>query len=587
MFSSWDSVKLFNAINRRQVFYLVLLTLLVNTFEILGLSLFIPIIDLFQSKGGNVTAATTFISNVVVYIGLSPTLPVFLLLLCVMFLVKAVLTMWMRYVSVRMASDLQDRVRCMLFQSFVGSYVSFIHGQRQGTLLSVLGEHTSQVGQGFFLFVQVVAQWITVLAYMIFVFLVSWQLSLVALLLGLSMYPVIRWIGKKAYQYGEQSTFAVEAAQHSALEALQAKKLVNAMNWGIPVNNCYRACSAAVRDAWQWMAFWSNSPGIVLQPLSVMILSILILLSVRYELSIALLGAFVMAFLRLLPTVQSVLTMGSGIHACRPGIDRVQEMLDQSLKQQEPSGSAPFPFLKSCVRLSSVHFHYDAGVSVLNDLTLEISRGSTVGIVGSSGSGKTTVADLLTGLYKPTSGHVFVDGVDLNDLDIKQYRSKIAYVPQDAFLFHDTIRNNLTLGLERDVLTEELREACEQAGAWGFVIQRKDGLDTVLGDRGIQLSGGQRQRLAMARALLRKPDFLILDEATSALDHESERGIRHALEQLRASGKVTVLIIAHRFTTIQHVDCIYQIKHGHALKLGSWKQAKEALLAAGQDLELA
>lgn len=579
-------MNIFASINKWQVLALVCLMLVVSSFEMFGLSLFIPIIDLFQREGAKTTSFTTYLSGIVTSLGLRPSLNVFLVLLSLLFLVKGTLAMWMRFVSVNIASGLQHRIRVALFNALLGSDVAYINGQRQGALLSALNEHTQRASQTFFILVQAATQWVTILVYAVFVLLISWQLSLVALGCGLFIFPMIRRIGWQAHDHGRRLTSALESVQHTALEVLQAKKLVNAMNWQKPLSEGYRALSISVRDEWKWMAFWSNSPSIILQSVSVVILSVLIWGSMRFGLSGSMLGAFVLAFIRLLPAAQSASALGADFRANLPAIHRVEEILTQAATRQEPSGGLPFASLQRSIRLESVGFRYDSSDRVLDNLDIEIPRGKIVAFVGPSGAGKTTIADIIMGLHRPESGKVLVDGTDLNTLDIKSYRARIAYVPQEPVLFHGSIRDNLTLGLVQPVSDEEIRRVCELVGAWEFVSQRSEGLATLIGDRGVLFSGGQRQRLVLVRALLRKPDLLILDEATSALDQESEQWVKQAMQRLRAEGRCTIVVIAHRFATIEKADGIYRIADGRALDLGRWEEAKAQLLSARQELEL-
>jgi len=577
---------LLKKISVARVGVLIALILLINAFELLGLSLFIPIIDLFQSKGGVTSGLTQTMLNFLSALGLPAVLPTFLVLLSLLFLVKGGLIMWMRHISVKMAAEIQNQLRSVLFHDFLEARTDFINGHKQGALLSVLSEHTVRTGQAFFTLIQVVAQWVTVLAYLSFVLWISWKLTVTALVMGAGAAPIIRWMGRQAHQHGKDYTQALEETQHRALEGLQAKKLVNAMNWGGALERRFREGSGAVRHHWQWMAFWSNSPGIVIQPISVIILSLIIWFSLYFDLSVAFLGAFALAFTRLLPNVQSVISMGADFQANKPSVDRVFGLLEAAAAASEPTGKGDFHGMQRCIKLEGVRYRYPGREPVLNGLDLIIAKGQTVALVGPSGSGKTTIADLILGLYRPEAGRVMIDNIDLAELELRRYRERIAYVSQEAVLFHDTIRSNLILGLEWSVGDDELRAACEKAGAWEFIAQRSGGLDAIIGDRGVQLSGGQRQRLALARALLRRPEILILDEATSALDHESEQWITQMLCDLQASGRFTIIVIAHRYTTIQHADHIYEIRSDGARSLGNWEQAKAYLVRESHALAI-
>ena len=192
-----------------------------------------------------------------------------------------------------------------------------------------------------------------------------------------------------------------------------------------------------------------------------------------------------------------------------------------------------------------------------------------VGLIGSSGAGKTTVADLLLRLFRPNSGKILLDGKDIEEINIKSWRKKIGYVSQDVFLLNDTIKNNIKF-FDKSVSSEDIANAVEAASARDFIQKLPDGLNTIVGERGIKLSAGQRQRIALARVLARNPEILILDEATSALDNKSELLVQGAIENLK--GKVTVLAIAHRLSTVMNSDRLLVLEKGRILEEGAPRQ---------------
>ena len=226
------------------------------------------------------------------------------------------------------------------------------------------------------------------------------------------------------------------------------------------------------------------------------------------------------------------------------------------------------------LELQHVSHRYDeAQRDAVHDITLDIVPGETVAFVGSSGSGKSTMLNLVLGFVRPTSGRILLDGVDMQDLDLRTVRRSVSVVPQESVLFEGTIRENIAYGLD-DVSDDRLRAALRDANAAEFVDRLPDGWDTVVGERGARLSGGQRQRLAIARALVRDPRILLLDEATSALDPESEELVKEALNRLM-KGRTT-LVVAHRLSTIRQADRIVVLEHGEVVEVGS----HDALVAA-------
>jgi len=226
--------------------------------------------------------------------------------------------------------------------------------------------------------------------------------------------------------------------------------------------------------------------------------------------------------------------------------------------------------VKREIRFAHVGFRYDktAGASTIEALDLVIPTGSTVAIVGRTGAGKSTLADLLLGLVSPDIGAVEIDGVPLMGAILGPWRRSVGYVPQDNFFFHDTIRANLLWACP-EATQADMERALAVAAADEFVAALPQGLDTVIGERGIRLSGGERQRIGLARALLGRPTLLLLDEATSALDYQTERAVQAAIERLH--GSMTIAIIAHRLSTIRHADRIFVLDRGRLVQQGSWE----------------
>jgi subfamily B ATP-binding cassette protein MsbA len=250
---------------------------------------------------------------------------------------------------------------------------------------------------------------------------------------------------------------------------------------------------------------------------------------------------------------------------------RIEALLRQPLSEEYDPHRYPIQRMQEGIRLESVSFAYGEK-EVLRGITLEIPVGTRVALVGPSGAGKTTLADLICGFYQPTTGKIYIDGRPLSSIDPKAYRRLLGIVPQDGILFHATLLENITYGAEG---TNEARvwEALEMAQARSFVEELPEGLYTMVGEKGQRFSGGQRQRLALARALYRRPQLLILDEATSALDSESEAKIHAALAALPRS--YTLIFIAHRLSTVRHADWIYVLDQGQIVEEGT----HESLLA--------
>jgi subfamily B ATP-binding cassette protein MsbA len=246
--------------------------------------------------------------------------------------------------------------------------------------------------------------------------------------------------------------------------------------------------------------------------------------------------------------------------------ERIFEILDEPEEIADVAGARELPPGDGRIRFEDVTFEYDEGRTVLEGIELELEPGTTVALIGHTGSGKTSLASLVPRFYDVSGGRLLVDGADVRSVKLASLRRSIGIVAQDPFLFSATVRDNIAFG-RADATDEEVEHAARLAQAHEFVAELPDGYDTVIGERGITLSGGQRQRIAIARALLIDPPILILDEATSALDTESERLVQEAIDRL-LKGR-TVFVIAHRLSTIAHATQILVLDRGRLVERGT------------------
>lgn len=247
------------------------------------------------------------------------------------------------------------------------------------------------------------------------------------------------------------------------------------------------------------------------------------------------------------------------------GLDRTEELMNMESEESNPKRKVNIGKIVGEIQFNNVCFSYQNDNPILKNVTFDVSSGQTIALVGSSGSGKSTIAGLIASFYNPNSGSILIDGIDLSTITVDSYRSQLGLVLQDDFLFEGTIKDNILFAKPK-ATDEELKQAIQQAYVDEFTDRFEKGINTVIGERGIKLSGGQRQRVAIARAIIANPRILILDEATSSLDSESEMLIQKSLENLTA-GRTTI-VIAHRLSTIKKADQILVIENGQILEKG-------------------
>ncbi len=284
------------------------------------------------------------------------------------------------------------------------------------------------------------------------------------------------------------------------------------------------------------------------------------------------LSLYAVAGYKLLPALQKAFSAAAKLRHNYPVLEKLHDDLVFSLQPQEEFQEeiTPIPVNKS-IKLNHLNFSYSKTENpILNDFNLDILKGQTIAFIGSTGSGKTTLVDLIVGLLHPTDGSIDIDDVSINPANVESWRANLAYVPQEVFLFDDTIVQNITLGIrDNQIDSKLLKKVTKIANIYDFIKEElPEGFETKIGERGVRLSGGQRQRLGLARALYSNPEVLILDEATSALDSITEKEVIESLKLLPQN--ITTIIIAHRLSTVRHADQIYILKEGQIADQGTY-----------------
>jgi len=271
----------------------------------------------------------------------------------------------------------------------------------------------------------------------------------------------------------------------------------------------------------------------------------------------------------LVATIMQMVAIGTQLTEALAGLERTREILHELPEDQDPKRTALLNDVCGNIDFSRVSFSYDGSRTVLNDISFHAEPGTVTALVGSSGSGKSTIIGLISAFHTPSQGRVLVDGVDLSTVRLDSYRTRLGVVLQESFLFDGTIRENVAFS-RPESSEEEIMRACRIARVDEFAESFPDKYDTVVGERGVKLSGGQRQRISIARAILAEPGILILDEATSSLDSESEAMIQHGLSYLM-QGRTT-FVIAHRLSTIRRADQILVVEQGKIVERGTHKE---------------
>ncbi len=413
---------------------------------------------------------------------------------------------------------------------------------------------------------------ITIMVFICILVLMSWQLTVIATFALAIVALVNQTAVRKSKVFGAELSQLSRKYSSRIVEILSGIRLVKGT---ANEDDEYDAISKLIADR-EVSEYRSQLLFAGIAPLNE-VCSIIALISVaalgrmamaeQIEVFSSILLAYLLVLFRMLPTIGQLNSTRSQLANVGPSVTVVSQFLRRDDKPFMKAGARQYTQLKHGIRFKNLSFSYPGNdKQVLNKINLHLKKGKTLALVGASGAGKSTLADLLPRFYDPSGGRIEIDGYDLKSFDIKSFRRRLGIVSQDTFLFNATVRENLIYG-RPEATDDEIKDAMDRANAYEFIEALPQGLETMIGDRGVLLSGGQRQRLAIARALLQDPDILILDEATSALDTISERLVQKAIDDL--SRNRTTLVIAHRLSTVQNADQIAVMDQGRVVETGT------------------
>jgi ATP-binding cassette subfamily C protein len=538
--------------------------------EGIGLLMLVPLLGLagLDVQQGALAPIARGLAAGFAALGLPATLLAVLGAFVVIVSAQAQFARWQTLVNAELQEDLVASLRQRLYRAIVGTGWLFFSRRRAAELVHALTSEVERVRDATDSLLRLLATILVTLVYVAFALRLSPALGLVVLLCGGGLLMGLRGRRAAAWAAGEgvsRATSRLFTAITEHLGGLKTAKCYDAVDR-------HAAIFATLTEGLRGLQIAATRNRVAaklgLDVGSVIVLSLIIYVSLailRQPTAQVLLLLFL--FARIIPRYTFILTCYHAFLHDAPAFAALTELHAECRAAAEPGTThTQAVALRRALSLENVTFAYEAGAPVLHELDLTIPAGRITALVGPSGAGKSTVADLILGLLTPQTGRVLVDGTPLRPEHLPAWRDGIGYVAQDTYLFHDTVRANL-LWARPTATEEDLRRAVDLAAA-DFLTRLPDGLDTLIGDRGIRLSGGERQRLALARALLRNPALLILDEATNALDAANEQRILGAIENLR--GAMTILVISHRLATVRGADIIYVIEDGRLMEAGPW-----------------
>ena len=542
-----------------------------------GIAALLPLIGLVIDAEGAGGTLTLYVKQVFALVGLELSLGGLLVLIVVAVALKALLMLLamaqVGYAAAHVAMDLRLAFIRALLQARWTHFVD----RRAGDMASAVSIEPTRAANAYVAACRSLSGAIQLLIYLTLSVAISWEVSLVALAVGAVGTVALSRLVAMSRRAGQNQTEHQKSFMTRLLQGLDGMKPLKAMaregSIGPLIEGDIRGLNHAQRTIVVTREALKESHEIIR---AVAVAGGLYVFVAVWGQPVEGLLVLVLLFMRTLQKVSLLQSHYQSAAINQPAFAFLRSTIATAEGAREPGQGGTVPRLASAIALREVSFSYGRG-NVLENVSMTLPAGSFIAVVGSSGAGKTTVADLIIGLLRPQRGEVWIDDLPMRDIDVKAWRSMIGYVPQETFLFHDTVMANVTLG-DSGISRADVETALRRAEAWEFVAALPDGMDAVVGERGARLSGGQRQRVAIARALIRNPALLILDEATTALDPETEAGIVATVRRL--AGKVTVLSISHQPAMRQAADISYRLDKGRAERDGAADNRPE-MLAAG------
>ncbi|PKF75380.1 ABC transporter ATP-binding protein [Chryseobacterium sp. PMSZPI] len=489
-----------------------------------------------------------------------------------MFLLRNMFRYFGAFLLINYRVGVTKDLRGAMYRKILSLPVSFFTESRKGDLMSRMSNDVGEVeGNILGSLVELINAPFMLISTLVSLFFLSAEMTLFSLLVLPVMGTMIALVGKSLKKDSHEAQNEMGTIFSIVDETLKSSKVIKIFNAEKIMDNRFMKSM----NKWISSSISLGRKKELASPMSEFLGSITFLIIAWYggkqiiveqSISPADFLVFLGLFFQILPPAKSLSTSISNVQKGEASLKRVLEILDADVKIEEVAEPVSISTLQNNIEFKDIGFYYDKSNLILKNFNLTIPKGKTVALVGQSGSGKTTIANLLARFYDVSEGEILIDGTDIKHLKLQEYRQLLGMVTQESVLFNDSVYNNILMG-KPDATREEVIAAAKIANADSFISNLAQGYDTNIGDDGNKLSGGQKQRVSIARAVLKNPPIMILDEATSALDTESERFVQDALEKMMENR--TSLVIAHRLSTIQKADWIVVMEKGDIVEQGT------------------
>ncbi|WP_249315728.1 ABC transporter ATP-binding protein [Bacillus sp. FJAT-49711] len=569
---------LFNKREKNKLLILLFMMVISALLETLGIGLIVPLVSIITNP--DIIREQPIIAQIYELFKFQSTTSFMIfsvVVLLLVFVLKNFYILLYQYTQNRLILNQQVKLSERLFNEYLTKPYSFHLQRNTSELLRNVNREIPKVLQGIMMSgFQLITEGLVVLCILSLLLVTATTATITSsILLGGGVFLFFKVFRKKMIALGKEQQIASGMMIKWINQGLGASKEIKVSGKEKFFVNAYTKQSQISANNSRYIMMLEQTPRLFIETLLVAIVLITMLIIIFQDKNtttqiVSTMALFAMAAFRLMPSINRIMAMITTIRYSQPALSVIYDDLFEN--KQELSNINPNPDItivsnktkkafNDSIRLSDVSFRYpNQSECSVKDISLTIPIGSSVAFIGESGAGKTTLVDIILGLFKPEKGSVLIDGRNLYDQQTL-WQQKIGYIPQSIFLSDDTIRSNVAFGSDIELIDDkEVLRALEQAQLKEFVEELPDKLETSIGERGVRLSGGQRQRIGIARALYHNPEIIFMDEATSALDNETEKEIMNSIYSLK--GEKTLIIIAHRLTTIENCDIVFKINKG-------------------------
>ena len=553
--------KLFSKEEIKKLLGITVFSIIISFSEVVGLSTIVPFMAMVTNQ--NIIFENKYLKVIYNFFNFESTknfIFYFGITIVIIFLIKNILNIFFNYVLVSFTRNNYYKFTNRLMNNYLKySYQNFVKKNSNDLIKNITIEANWVV-----VLIQNCLMMVSEICVVVFIYIVMLYVDLkitlfVSIFMGINILLIKYFLINKVKKWGKDRFDATQEYYQIIGSTFGNYKFIKLQSDDKSILNNFKTSCKKYTEVDKKYTFVQPVPRLILEFLGFSIVVVLIIFSVMMydENGLAkimpVISVFFIGLYRILPSVNRIINYYQVVVFYKKSLDIIAEELESEVENIENN---PIELNKK-IELKNICFEFEEGKEVLKNINLNIFKGEKVAFVGESGSGKTTLVDLITGLYKPKNGNIYLDNIKLEDKNIGYWRQSIGYIPQEVYLFDGTIADNVVFN--REYNEERLIESLKKARIWEF-LNKKEGIKTIVGDRGIMLSGGQKQRIAIARALYDDPEVLVLDEATSALDSETEEEIMKEIYDV--SKDRPLIIVAHRLTTLKDCDRIFVINNG-------------------------